>query len=147
MTFRNRCRQLFPFALGGATLVPSSMALAATAGASEAGPLISLTKLIGALALVLIVFWGFAWFMRQLQNPAARNPGDLRIVSALSIGSREKLVVIQAGSDQLLLGVTPSRIEKLHLLEGRLPEPSNRDMPDFRQKLSAAMSRRYRVGS
>ena len=121
MSHRNRCRSfastLIVFA---ASLLPTSV-LAAGGEGSETTPLISLTKLIGALLVVLVVFWVFAWLMRQLQRPMSGGAAGLRILGALSVGHREKLVVIQAGSEQLLLGVTPSRIERLHVLDAALP--------------------------
>lgn len=112
------CRRGAAYALAqlASVLVPSA---ARAAGEELAGisPFATLGKLLAALALVLVVFWVCAHLMRRLQG--LRNgalPGALRVVGALPLGARERLVVVQAGEEQLLLGVTASRIERLHLL-------------------------------
>ena len=42
----------------------------------------------------------------------------MRVVSALSVGMREKVVLVQVGEEQLLLGVAPGRVNVLHQFEG-----------------------------
>jgi len=42
----------------------------------------------------------------------------MRIVGGLSLGMREKVILLQVGKKQLILGVTPGRIDALHVLEG-----------------------------
>lgn len=42
----------------------------------------------------------------------------MKVISALSLGMREKLILVQVGEKQLLLGVTPGRIDNLLVLEG-----------------------------
>ena len=58
------------------------------------------------------------------------------------MGMREKVVLIKVGNKQLLLGVTPGRIDKLMELEGdeRLfQEPAAHDGSEFARKLLQAM--------
>lgn len=99
----------------GAGTEPASPA-ASAAGASLA----TLLRLALALAAVLLAFWGCARLMRRLNGvgTAATAGGDLRLVGALSLGQRERLVLVQAGEERLLLGVSANRIERLHRLEG-----------------------------
>ena len=55
---------------------------------------------------------------------------------------REKVVLIKVGNKQLLLGVTPSRIDKLLELEGEdklFQEQKHNDGSEFAQKLLQAM--------
>lgn len=71
----------------------------------------------GALLLVLMIFLLCIWLVRKVAGLSAVGPGLLRVVGGLSLGVREK-VVLQVGEKQLLLGVTPGRIETLQVLEG-----------------------------
>lgn len=122
-------------------------AVAAEVSRPVISPLATLGKLALALLFVLFVFWAFARLMRQLQGPRGNVHGDLSIVASLSLGQRERVVVVQAGESQLLLGVTASQVNTLHVLDsplrgsgpgsGRGPE----ELGDFRQKLSAALKR------
>ena len=72
----------------------------------------------GGLLLVLAIFALCAWAMRQLQRQQMASGDRLHLVGGLSLGMRERLVLVQAGKKQLILGVTPSRIETLLVLEG-----------------------------
>ena len=42
----------------------------------------------------------------------------MRVIGGLSLGMWEKVILLQVGKKQLILGVTPGRIETLHVLEG-----------------------------
>ncbi|MFQ3209766.1 MAG: flagellar protein FliO/FliZ, partial [Colwellia sp.] len=52
-------------------------------------------------------------------NISQQNVSQLKVVTSLSLGAKERLVVIQAGEQQLLLGVTAQQVT---LIE-RLTEP------------------------
>ncbi len=70
------------------------------------------------LLIVLAIFAICVWAIKQLQRQQFISGDRLQIVGGLSLGMRERLVLVQAGKKQLILGVTPSRIEMLHVLEG-----------------------------
>lgn len=116
-------------------------AMAAESSRPVVSPLATLGKLAIALLLVLLVFWVFAKVMRQLQGPRGNIHAGLRVVGALSLGQRERVVVVQAGDQQLVLGVTASHINTLHVLSKPLDTSDSQDLGDFRQKLSAALKR------
>lgn len=70
------------------------------------------------LLVVLAIFAICVWAVKQLQRQQLSDGERLQIVGGLSLGMRERIVLVQAGKKQLILGVTPSRIETLHILEG-----------------------------
>jgi len=76
-----------------------------------------LNWLVGLL-LVLGVFFLCIWSLRKVNGLVVNNANKMRVVGGLSLGLREKVVLLQVGKKQLLLGVTPGRIETLHVLEG-----------------------------
>lgn len=71
-----------------------------------------------ALMLVLAVFFIFVWLLRKSNGFALINKGQLGILAGLSLGMREKLVLVKVGEKELLLGVTAGQINKLLELEG-----------------------------
>lgn len=71
-----------------------------------------------SLIFVLALFGFLIWLLRKSGNLAPENKNQLAILSGLSLGMREKLVLVKVGEKQLLLGVTPGRVEKLLELEG-----------------------------
>jgi flagellar protein FliO/FliZ len=70
------------------------------------------------LLIVLSVFFLCVWGVRKLSGLTVSSAGKMRVVGGLSLGMREKVILLQVGKKQLILGVTPGRIETLHVLEG-----------------------------
>lgn len=71
-----------------------------------------------ALVLVLALFAGLVYLLKKTGHYANTGKHQLSVVTGLSLGMREKLVLVNVGEKQLLLGVTPGRIDKLMELEG-----------------------------
>lgn len=132
---------------GGIALVSTvaSMPVVAETGTGlAASPLQTLAKMAAALLLVLVVFWVCAKLLSGLQQTRAGGAGELKLVASLSLGHRERVVVISTGTEQLMLGVTPSRIERLHVLEAPLSTGVSgvaSDPGDFARRLVAAVKR------
>jgi len=70
------------------------------------------------LLIVLGIFFLCVWGMRKLGGITVNGAGKMRVVGGLSLGMREKVILVQVGKKQLILGVTPGRIDTLHVLEG-----------------------------
>jgi len=70
------------------------------------------------LVFVLALFFACIWFMRKIGALPNSSDSNMRVVGGLSLGVREKLVLVQVGEKQLLLGVTPGRVSNLLVLEG-----------------------------
>ncbi len=96
--------------VGAAPIIgPSTPALA---------PINSLNWLL-ALVIVLMLFFACVWILRKLNGGnGPSNSARMRIVGGVTLGLREKVVLLQVGSKQLVLAVTPGRIETLTVLEG-----------------------------
>lgn len=71
-----------------------------------------------ALVIVLAIFGFFIWLLRKTGNLSFAGKSQLAVITGLSLGMREKLVLVRVGEKQLLLGVTPGRVDKLLELEG-----------------------------
>ena len=70
------------------------------------------------LLIVLALFGVCVWLLRKTGNFSFQSKNQLAVLSGLSLGMREKLVLVKVGEKQLLLGVTPGRVDKLMELEG-----------------------------
>ncbi|MGZ8094892.1 MAG: flagellar biosynthetic protein FliO [Methylosarcina sp.] len=70
------------------------------------------------LVMVLGVFFLCVWGVRRLSGITVNEADKMRVVGGLSLGMREKIILVQVGKKQLILGVTPGRIQALHVLEG-----------------------------
>jgi flagellar protein FliO/FliZ len=62
------------------------------------------------------------WMLKRLGAGSATSHAGLRVVAQLSLGQRERLVVVEAGDRWLVLGVTPSSVNRVGTLpKGELP--------------------------
>lgn len=94
-------------------------ALPAAAQATPAGLDPSLVgQWLGGLALVLVLIVVSLWLLQRLGRWHAPTGGQVRVLGGLSLGGRERLLVVEVGRTQLVLGVAPGRVQTLHVLEG-----------------------------
>lgn len=85
-------------------------------GGSVARPGDYLGQILFSLVLVLLIIFFAAWMLRRYGRFAAVADGNLKVLGLLSVGQRERILLLQVGKDQLLVGVTTSRITTLHQL-------------------------------
>ncbi|WP_321276222.1 flagellar biosynthetic protein FliO [Thiomicrorhabdus indica] len=80
-----------------------------------------------SLVLVLGIIFLSAWMLRRYGRFPGVADGNLRVLGTLSVGQRERIMLLQVGEQQILVGVTSSRISKLHQLEipVDIPEPTS----------------------
>jgi flagellar protein FliO/FliZ len=77
----------------------------------------SVFGVVFSLLLVVAVIFMLAWVMRRMGGATPRSNALMKIVGGLSMGTRERIVLIQVGEEQLLVGIAPGRIQTLHVLE------------------------------
>ena len=91
-----------------------------------------LASVITALFLVLALIVGLGFIAARLfQGRRFRGGGAVQVLSCTPVGSREKLIVVAAGSRRLLLGVTAQSITTLERLPDEAPEPEEEPAPRF----------------
>ncbi|MBF6621955.1 MAG: flagellar biosynthetic protein FliO [Pseudomonadales bacterium 32-61-5] len=101
-----------------------------------------MTKLLLGLLLVIGLIFLLAWVLRRMQQFNPRSNQAIKLISSHALGPRERLLLVQVGSEQILLGLSAGRITPLHVLEEpvHLPdaEPAN---PEFAQRLMELLGR------
>lgn len=85
-------------------------------GASITRPGDYIGQIAVSLLLVLIIIFVAAWLLRRFGHFPDVAEGNLRVLGSLSVGQRERILLLQVGEEQLLVGVTTSRISTLHTL-------------------------------
>ncbi|GAA0815648.1 hypothetical protein GCM10009111_14250 [Colwellia asteriadis] len=83
----------------------------------DAGSMI--LSLLMVLALIIV-----SAFVLKRFNLVQQGGSQLKVITSLSLGAKERVVVVQAGDKQLLLGVTAQQISLLDTLEEPLAEPT-----------------------
>ncbi|VAW86981.1 hypothetical protein MNBD_GAMMA17-1529 [hydrothermal vent metagenome] len=85
----------------------------------------NIVQIIAGLFVVLMMIMGAAWMMKRYGGLGGVSNADLKIVAGISVGQREKIVVVQAGDTQVLVGIAPGNIQTLHVLENNLSTGDN----------------------
>ncbi len=103
---------------------------------------------LGLLA-VLAVIVAMGWAVKRFGNLRGGVQGQMKIVGGISLGTRERVVLLQVGDQQLVLGVAAGQIRTLHVLEQPLsagdsgtPVADKADVPSFAMRMQAALKSR-----
>jgi flagellar protein FliO/FliZ len=91
-------------------------------------------SMILSLLMVLAVIVVSAIVLKRFQG-VQHNLKGLKIVTSLHLGAKEKLVVVQSGDKQLLLGVTTQQITLLETLEKPIVSGQEKSV-DFAQSIA-----------
>ena len=106
-----------------ATLI---MVLPAGASAAQPSPIGMAGEVMGGgfmlqflagLAIVVLCIVGLAWILKRAGGLQASARGAVRVIDGVALGTRERLVLVQVGERQLLLGVAPGRVNAVHVLD------------------------------
>ena len=131
-----------------AVLLASSVCLAAaTPAATPATPPGSLggqlAQMVFGLLLVVGLIFFLAWMLRRLQSTAVKGGQVIEIVGSRAIGPRDRLLLVQVGKEQILIGHTPGSIEALHVLAEpvEVPAAARQAAPEFAQRLMELMGK------
>ena len=73
----------------------------------------SLLQTILALVLVLALLAALAWAAKRYGPRVAGNSANLRMIGALNIGGRERIMVIEVGDQWIVVGASPGRVNAL----------------------------------
>ena len=102
-----------------------------------------LLKLTGGLLLVVAIIFVLAWLVKRFNLGQQSQGGLIKIVSGVSIGTRDRIVLLQVGEEQILVGLTPGRIEKLHTLAQPLEPAAEQPVAaSFADKINRLMGDR-----
>lgn len=139
--------------LGKSVIAAEERNLPATMNMAESDIAGNLIQTSLGLILILALIAGAAWLVKRFGNFKVGAQGRMKIVGGLSLGTRERVVLLQVGEQQLVVGVTPGRIQTLHVLDEPLSVDSTtlessavskrlvqENKNSFAEKLSAVMN-------
>ena len=125
----------FPVTVLAAEPLASATTVAAPVVGSSIGG--QLTQLVLGLLLVLGLIFALAWLLRRVQQAGPRQGQVIELISSRALGARDRLVLVQVGNEQILLGLTPGRITPLHVLKEpvQVPGTAQPATPEFAKRL------------
>src|SRR5215471_18577265 len=89
-----------------------------------AGSLVQMVlSLAGVVAMILVL----AWMSRRMQGLRGQGASDLKLRASLSVGMKERVVLLEACGQQVLIGVAPGSVSILKVLG---PVAASNDAPN-----------------
>ncbi len=101
-----------------------------------------LQVLLGLLFVIGLVF-ALAWLLKRVGQGTLVASQQMKVVAALPMGTRERIALVEVAGQHLLLGITPTQINTLHIFD----EPVDLDASgqsstsDFSAKLKEILSK------
>ena len=74
-----------------------------------------LFRMIGSMALVLIVMGALLWTLKRMQAKMVSQGGSrrLQVLETMSLNTRHKLALVRVGDHEVLVGVSPAQMTAL----------------------------------
>ena len=137
---------LLPFLGVAAEVVTNQAATTAAATPEVAMPagvftFASVMQLIFGLFLVLLMIVASAWLVKRFGRLQGGYTEHLKVVGGLAIGARERIVLVQVGEQQILLGIAPGSIRTLHVLEEPIPITTRSAAEPLSEKFAAILNK------
>ena len=76
------------------------------------------------LLVVLGIMLGLAWLVKRYVQVPGIGKGQVQILGGVSLGSREKAVLLSVEGRRLLVGIAPGRVQTLLVLPEGTPDES-----------------------
>jgi flagellar protein FliO/FliZ len=96
-----------PPAAAATPVAPATPAMTAASSAMSTGIGGQLVQLMLGLLLVVGLIFVLAWLMRRVQRAGPAGNQVIELLGSRALGPRDRLVLVQVGNEQILLGVTP----------------------------------------
>ncbi|MGB4674665.1 MAG: flagellar biosynthetic protein FliO [Azovibrio sp.] len=77
------------------------------------------------LAFIIALLFLFAFMARRLLGGKGFGQGGLKLLGGVALGPKERIVLLEAGEQWLVIGIVPGQIRTLHTMpRGELPPDS-----------------------
>lgn len=126
-------------------ITESPIALHAAENRAVTEPLSSshaIIQMLFGLAIVLALFISMAWLLRRFGQDNFKTNKIFRTIGTMSVGTRERLLLIEVSGEQFVLAVSPGSITKIHHFDQPIAMIEQTTTSDFATKLKAIIERR-----
>ena len=100
-----------------------------------------LLQVIGSFVVVILLLVGVLVLLRRFNGVSSQMSGNMRVVSSVGVGQRERVVLLQVGEEQILVGIGPGNVRKIHAFDEPVVEPSASTTPSFSDVWKVAMGK------
>lgn len=107
---------------------------------AEAFSMMGILNMVMGLVVVIALILGLAWVLKKYGRLPNNNQIDMKVLGGLSLGTREKAILIEIENKRLLVGVTPGHIQTLYVLDDNCA--SEVAVESFESKLEEVMEKK-----
>ncbi len=130
------------------SLMPGRVAAPAPAAPAPSPAAGGMLQTILALLFVLALLGGLAWFMKRFGPKAPGGNTRLRLLSSMSLGGRERIMLIEVADQWIVVGASPGRVNALATMprqddDGATPgQPNSPAAANFSEWLKQTIEKR-----
>ena len=109
---------IYTAAVGG--LLALACPVAAAASGTQDADIFTGTYLLqvaASLIFVLGCLFGLLFLLKRMNGGAMSSRKGIQVLSSVKVGTREKILLLEAGDSQLLVGVAAGSVRTLHVFE------------------------------
>ena len=112
--------------------VPASLAFSGVAQAADQPSMaLDLFKVLFGLVVVLGAMAAVLWLLKRAGVGRAQAGGVVKVVGGVSVGNRERVLVLEIADQWVVVGVAPGRVSALaNLPRQEQPAPTEAPLPD-----------------
>ena len=101
----------------------------------------SLTQLSLSLIAIVALIFAISWALKRLKLAGPRGSGGIAVLDQLSLGPRERIVLVRVGESQVLVGIGASGLVPLAPLAVPIAIKPAAQAPVFAERLRELMGR------
>lgn len=124
---------------GASALLLSTATQAAEARTPSIDSGITMTVMLSLLLVVSVIVL-LAWLLRRAGIGSVVGGHTIRVLAAASVGTRERVLLVDVNGHQLLLGVTPNNINTLQVYDEPVMQAAAVPGGDFASKLGSLLN-------
>lgn len=77
----------------------------------------SMLQVFSGLAAVLLLFFGLVFVLKRMGGFRASQGGKMHVVDGVSVGTRDRVLLVQVGEKQVLVGVSANGISPITVFD------------------------------
>ena len=121
----------------------TAAATPAVQASTELGPPIGIPGVLGfgaSLMLVIASIVVVGWLYARMQGVRSGSSSVINILASQSLGSKERIVLIEVGDKQIVVGMTAANVQTLHVFDEPVISTAERPPQSaFAERLVAAI--------
>lgn len=102
---------------------------------------LGLSQSVIALVVFFVIISLLGWGLRRLRLPMVKNNKQLQIIQQISVGPKERVMIIEAQGQRLVIGVTTHSIRLLDKIDLSLENDSDVSYQKVEANLNAITER------